>query len=809
VLERLQREGFVRVRVDGQIQELNPKEPIRLDPKATHTVEVVVDRIVIAEGVRVRLADSVETALRWGEGRLKVLHQAPDRPTDPWTETLHSTRMFSPATGRSFDTPTPQHFSFNSPKGACSVCHGLGQKMVFDPSLIVPDETKTLEDGAVQPYRRMGGKKMVSYYKGLIKGVAQHCEAPLDRPWKELSERFRQTLMHGSGVDEVEFWFMSGGAPKKTRKPFEGVLPNLERLYADSESEFTRNRLKAYMTLHPCDACRGRRLRPEMLAVTLGSESLPGSRVPGRSIADFCGLSIAEAHSFLAGLSMSDLQRRIAGEVILEIRKRLGFMVEVGLGYLTLDRESGSLSGGEAQRIRLATQIGAGLVGVLYILDEPSIGLHQRDNDRLLETVRRLRDAGNSVLVVEHDEDTIRAADYVLDMGPGAGIHGGELVAQGTPAEIMAHPRSSTGRYLSGDLCIPVPRHRVEPREDKGWIEILGATENNLRNVDARIPLGTMTCVTGVSGSGKSTLIDDILRRTLFRQWYGSKERPGAHREIRNLELLEKCIVIDQAAIGRTPRSNPATYTGMFNEIRDLFASVATARVRGYNAGRFSFNVKGGRCEKCEGDGLLKIEMHFLPPVYVTCEACAGKRYNRETLEITYKGLNIADVLQLTVDEAVSFFRAVPKLHAPSLTLAEVGLGYLRLGQSATTLSGGEAQRLKLAAELSRRQTGRVLYLLDEPTTGLHFQDIAKLLEVLFKLRDGGNTLVVIEHNLDVIKTADWVIDLGPEGGSGGGQIIAQGTPETVAATPGSHTGRYLTRVLRQKPSPPSRSNRG
>ena len=809
VLERLQREGFVRVRVDGQIQELNPKEPIRLDAKATHTVEVVVDRIVMAEGVRVRLADSVETALRWGEGRLKVLHQAPDRPTDPWTETLHSTRMYSPATGRSFDTPTPQHFSFNSPKGACPVCHGLGQKMVFDPSLIVPDETKTLEDGAVQPYRRMGGKKMVSYYKGLIKGVAKHCEAPLDQPWKDLSEKARQTLMHGSGTDEVEFWFMSGGAPKKTSKPFEGVLPNLERLYADSESEFTRNRLKAYMTLHPCDACRGRRLRPEMLAVTLGTETSVGSLVPGRSIADFCGLSIAEAHSVLAGLSMSDLQRRIAGEVILDIRKRLGFLVEVGLGYLTLDRESGSLSGGEAQRIRLATQIGAGLVGVLYILDEPSIGLHQRDNDRLLETVRRLRDAGNSVIVVEHDEDTIRAADYVLDMGPGAGIHGGELVAHGTPAEIMAHPRSSTGRYLSGDLCIPVPRHRVEPREDKGWIEILGATENNLRNVDARIPLGTMTCVTGVSGSGKSTLIDDILRRTLFRQWYGSKERPGAHREIRNLELLEKCIVIDQAAIGRTPRSNPATYTGMFNEIRDLFASVATARVRGYNAGRFSFNVKGGRCEKCEGDGLLKIEMHFLPPVYVTCEACGGKRYNRETLEITYKGLNIADILQLTVDEAVSFFRAVPKLHAPSLTLAEVGLGYLRLGQSATTLSGGEAQRLKLAAELSRRQTGRVLYLLDEPTTGLHFQDIAKLLEVLFKLRDGGNTLVVIEHNLDVIKTADWVIDLGPEGGSGGGQIIAQGTPETVAATPGSHTGRYLTRVLRQKPSPPSPSNRG
>ncbi|MCE2827262.1 MAG: excinuclease ABC subunit UvrA [Verrucomicrobium sp.] len=809
VLERLQREGFVRVRVDGKILELNPKEPIRLDPKASHSVDVVVDRIVIAEGVRVRLADSVETALRWGEGRLKVLHQAPDRPADPWTETLHSTRMFSPATGRSFDTPTPQHFSFNSPKGACPVCHGLGQKMVFDPALIVPDEGKSLEDGAVQPYRRMGGKKMASYYKGLLKGVAQHCGAPMDRPWKELPEAARRALMHGTGTDEVDFWFVSGGVPKKTRKPFEGVLPNLERLYAESESEFTRNRLKAYMTLQPCDACGGRRLRPEMLAVTLGQERLPGSQVPGRSIADFCALSIAEAHAFLGGLTLNDLQRRIAGEVVLEIRKRLGFMVEVGLGYLTLDRESGSLSGGEAQRIRLATQIGAGLVGVLYILDEPSIGLHQRDNDRLLETLRRLRDAGNSVLVVEHDEDTIRAADHVLDLGPGAGVHGGELVAQGTPEAIMASARSVTGRYLSGDLSIPVPRHRVDPREDKGWIEILGATENNLRDVDARIPLGTLTCVTGVSGSGKSTLVDDILRRALFRQWYGSKERPGAHREIRNLERLEKCIVIDQAAIGRTPRSNPATYTGMFNEIRDLFASVATARVRGYDAGRFSFNVQGGRCEKCEGDGVLKIEMHFLPPVYVTCEACGGRRYNRETLEITYKGLNIADVLQLTVDEAVNFFRAVPKLHAPCLTLAEVGLGYLRLGQSATTLSGGEAQRLKLAAELSRRQTGRVLYLLDEPTTGLHFQDIAKLLEVLFRLRDGGNTLVVIEHNLDVIKTADWVIDLGPEGGSGGGRIVAQGTPETVAATPGSHTGRYLTRVLRQKPIPGHRPKSG
>ena len=818
VLERLAREGFVRARVDGQIIELIANKPVRLDAKAKHTIEVVVDRVVIADGVRTRLSDSIETALRWGESRLLVLHQPPDSP-DPnrWLETLHSTRMYSPATGRSFDTPTPQHFSFNSPKGACPVCHGLGQKLVFDPTLIVPDETKSLEDGAVKPYRGLGGKKMVVYYKGLLKGVATHYGAPLDAPWKDLKPEFKERLLNGTGEDEIEFWFMHAGAPRKTKKVFEGVLPNLQRLYAESESEFTRNRLKNYMTLSPCDACGGRRLKPDVLAITLpnaecgmrnaewaAARSIPNSElrtphsaVPGLSIADFGRLSIAEADTFLAGLPLTEFQRKVAGDVIREVRARLGFLLEVGLGYLTLDRESGTLSGGEAQRIRLATQIGAGLMGVLYVLDEPSIGLHQRDNDRLLATLKHLRDLGNTVLVVEHDEDTIRAADHVVDMGPGAGTNGGEIVAQGTVAEILAHPKSTTGRYLRGDLKIELPRQRNAPREEKGWIEVVGARENNLRNVHARFPLGLFTCVTGVSGSGKSTLVDDILRRAIFRQWYGSKEKPGLHDELRGLELFEKCVVVDQSPIGRTPRSNPATFTGMFNEIRDLFASLPAARVRGYETGRFSFNVKGGRCEKCEGDGLLKIEMHFLPPVFVTCESCGGKRYNRETLEITYKGLNIADVLNMTVDEAVHFFRAVPKLHEVTQTLAEVGLGYIRLGQSATTLSGGEAQRLKLAAELSRRQTGRTLYLLDEPTTGLHFADVAKLLEVLFRLRASGNTLIVIEHNLDVIKTADWVIDLGPEGGGRGGQIVAEGPPERIAAAPASHTGSYLARMLK------------
>jgi excinuclease ABC subunit A len=620
--------------------------------------------------------------------------------------------------------------------------------------------------------------------------------------------------MRGSGDTEIEFTFWRAGKQSRITRPFEGVIPNLERLYAESESEFTRNRLKAFMAPQFCDACNGRRLKPEILAVRVGvplGEAVPAAldkpaaddvgklAFPGLSIMDICALSVEAADDFFAGLRLTEFQQKIAAEILKEIRARLGFLKNVGLGYLTLDRESGTLSGGEAQRIRLATQIGAGLVGVLYILDEPSIGLHQRDNDRLLHTLRGLRDLGNSVLVVEHDSDTIRAADYILDLGPGAGVRGGELVAAGSLEEILRHPQSLTGRYLTGELSIAVPRQRIKPNGEKGWLEVLGAAENNLRNIDVRIPLGTFTCVTGVSGSGKSTLVDDILRRALFRKFFGSKERPGAHRQLRGFEMLDKVIVIDQTPIGRTPRSNPATYTGMFNHIRDLFSRLPAAKIRGYESGRFSFNVKGGRCEKCQGDGVLEIEMNFLPPVYVTCEACGGQRYNRETLEINYKGKNIADVLDMTVDEAATFFRAVPQIYDPLLTLAEVGLGYIRLGQAGTTLSGGEAQRVKLAAELSRKATGRTLYILDEPTTGLHFHDVAKLLEVLFKLRAAGNTLLVIEHNLDVIKTADWVIDLGPEGGAAGGRIVAEGPPEVIASCPESHTGQYLKSVLEKR----------
>jgi excinuclease ABC subunit A len=805
VVERLGREGFVRARIDGELVELTSNIRIKLDPKQKHTIEAVVDRLVMDDKIRVRLSDSVETALRWGEGRLLALHQPPStESSSKWVETLHSNRSYSPATGMSFEPLTPKHFSFNSPAGACPVCHGLGQKMVFDEGLIVPDPEKSLDQGAVLPWRR-GGKRMVVYYKAMLRGVAQHYQQNLEVPYQSLPEEFKRTLMWGSGTTEVDFNFWRAGKMSKTTRPFEGVIPNLERLYQESESEFTRNRLKSFMSPQFCDACGGQRLKPEILAVTIGEAdantkfgipNVKAPSIPGLSIMEVCSLSIEAADGFFGQLKLTDFQQKIATDIIREVRARLGFLKNVGLGYLTLNRESGTLSGGEAQRIRLATQIGAGLVGVLYILDEPSIGLHQRDNERLLKTLEGLRNLGNSVLVVEHDEDTIRRADYILDLGPGAGVRGGEVVAAGTLPELLAAPHSLTAKYLTRELTIPVPKKRVKPSVDRGWLEVLGARENNLQNIDARIPLGTLTCVTGVSGSGKSTLVDDILRRALFRKFHGSKERPGVYRELKGFENLDKVIVIDQTPIGRTPRSNPATYTGMFNHIRDLFAKLPAARIRGYEAGRFSFNVKGGRCEKCQGDGLIKIEMHFLPPVYVTCEACSGRRYNRETLEISYKGMNIADVLAMTVDEAVTFFRAVPQIYDPCLTLADVGLGYIGLGQSATTLSGGEAQRIKLAAELSRKATGKTLYILDEPTTGLHFHDVAKLLEVIFKLRAAGNTLLVIEHNLDVIKTADWVIDLGPEGGSGGGRIVAQGTPEEVARGAGSFTGQYLSRIL-------------
>ena len=807
VVDRLGREGFARARIDGEVVELTSGTRLRLDPAKAHDIEAVVDRWVVDDKTRARLGDSVETALTWGQGVMLTLHETQEPGgAKSWVERLHSNRNLSPATGRVYESLTPKHFSFNAPAGACPVCHGLGQKMVFDDGLVVPDPARSLESGAILPWRR-GGKRMIVYYKALLRGVCEHYGQSLETPYSALPDDFKSVLLHGSGEVEVGFTFYRAGKAGKTTRPFEGVVPHLERLYHESESEFTRNRLKAFMSPRFCDSCGGRRLKPEILAVRLGettpaapaTRTLPGvPPLPGLSIMDLCGLSVDAADAFLAALRLTEFQETIAREPIREIRARLGFLRNVGLGYLTLARESGTLSGGEAQRIRLATQIGAGLVGVLYILDEPSIGLHQRDNDQLLQTLRRLRDLGNSVVVVEHDADTMRQADYLIDLGPGAGVHGGEVVAAGTLAEVLAHPTSLTARYLTGELSIATPRLRVQPTAERGWIEIVGATENNLKNINVRLPLGHLIAVTGVSGSGKSTLVDDILRRALFRHFHGSKERPGAHRAILGLEGIDKVIVIDQTPIGRTPRSNPATYTGIMDQIRGLFARLPAAKIRGYESGRFSFNVKGGRCEKCEGDGLIKIEMHFLPPVYVMCEACNGRRYNRETLEISYKGKNIADVLALTVDEASVFFRAVPAVHDTLETLVEVGLGYLALGQAATTLSGGEAQRVKLASELCRKATGHTLYILDEPTTGLHFHDVAKLLEVLFRLRAAGNTIVVIEHNLDVIKTADWVIDLGPEGGDGGGRIVAQGTPEQVAAVPESHTGRYLAPLLTQ-----------
>ena len=827
VVEKLRREGFVRARFDGKIAEL--EQPPRLDKARAHTIEAVIDRLKISDAIKTRLTDSLELALKTGNGVVTVLFG----PSDAITEELFlSNQNFDPETGYRYAEITPRHFSFNSPQGACPVCDGLGTESVFDPALLIPDGSVTLEEMPVAPWRRASAA-LAKLYKGQLTALAAAFNEPVSRPYRECSDAFQHALIHGTGDEKIAFTATRQGKTVTSERPFEGLIAQLTRLHDESKSELTRHRLHQYMTRITCRTCAGARLRPEVLAVTLGgppsftmtlpSKSMPGAAVPaagsvapvsssgaeapgktsaakdscpkaGLNIAQFSHLSISAAQKWLEEWTLTPQEEKIGGEVRREILLRLGFLNHVGLGYLGLDRESGTLSGGEAQRIRLATQIGSKLTGVLYILDEPSIGLHQRDNERLLDTLREMRDLGNTVIVVEHDEDTIRAADYLVDMGPYAGVRGGQIVAAGTVAEVLANPKSLTGQFLNGTQSIRVPKTRLPT--SNGFVRVVNARENNLRNVTVGFPIGLMTCVTGVSGSGKSTLVNDVLCRALFRHFYLSKEAPGAHDGIDGLDLIDKAIVIDQTPIGRTPRSNPLTYTGAFNSIRDLFAQLPSSRVRGYGPGRFSFNVKGGRCEHCEGDGVRKIEMNFLPPVYVTCEACGGRRFNRETLEITYKGLNIADVLAMTVDDGLNFFRNVPAAADKLDALAAVGLGYLHLGQQATTLSGGEAQRVKLAAELAKRATGRTMYIMDEPTSGLHFADIEQLLGVLFKLRNAGNTLVIIEHQLDVIKCADYVIDLGPEGGEGGGQIVAKGTPEFVAAQAASHTGRFLQKAL-------------
>jgi len=797
VLEKLAREGFVRARINGELAELEANSRFKLDPKKRHSIEVVVDRLVVSDKARGRLTDSVETCLKWGEGKLIALHQTPDLDRSQWRESRLSNRLTSPATGKSYEPMTPRHFSFNSPYGACPACSGLGQRPVFDEGLMVGDPDKSLEDGVILPWTK-GGARMVAHYNGLLKALAAHYRAEMDKPYRRLAKRFREVLFHGSRDERIEFPFIRGGKQTTTTKSFDGIIANLTRLYEETSSETTRRRLRAFMSPQTCEVCSGQRLREVVLAVTLRSANQPGGewRFGGLSIMNVCQLSIDDALRFFDGLELDELGQKIAADVVHEITSRLGFLQDVGLGYLTLNRTSDTLSGGEAQRIRLATQIGAGLVGVLYILDEPSIGLHARDNEQLLYTLEGLRDLGNTLLVVEHDEETIRRAEHVIDMGPGAGLHGGEVVASGPLHRVLGDKKSLTAKYLRGDYKIEVPDRRIGPNMARGFLEVIGAAENNLRDVHLKLPLGTFTCVTGVSGSGKSTLVDDVLRRALFRKFYNSKDRPGRFKTLCGEEALGRVIVVDQSPIGRTPRSNPATYTGIFNQIRDLFAGLPASKIRGYGASRFSFNVKGGRCEKCQGGGLLKIEMNFLPPIYVTCESCNGRRYNRETLEIHYKGRNIADVLDMTVDEAMTFFRAFPKICDPCATLSDVGLGYLKLGQQGTTLSGGEAQRVKLATELTKQSRDHALFILDEPTTGLHFHDVARLLDVLARLRDANNTLLVIEHNMDVIKSADWVIDLGPEGGDDGGRIVAEGPPERIAAAPGSHTGRFLAAAL-------------
>ena len=776
VLEQIRREGYVRVRIDGELHDLG--EEIMLEKQKKHTIEIVVDRLVVREGMESRLADSLETALHAGEGVVYV--QVVDGELLMFSENFACVDC-----GISLPEIAPRMFSFNSPFGACPVCTGLGSHKEFDPALVVPDPTLSVADGVFAPL----SKNPNSYGMRAITALLAAHDYDAHTPWNRMDKKTQKMLLYGSD-EYVSFQYTNMfGEEKEYHVPYEGVLPALTRRYRETDSEEMRESYEDYMTDTPCSACHGARLKPEALAVTVG----------GKNIAALTALTIREADAFLmaAEQDFTPREAKIAGEILKEIHARLHFLLDVGLDYLTLSRAASTLSGGEAQRIRLATQIGSGLMGVLYILDEPSIGLHQRDNNRLLATLRHLRDLGNTLIVVEHDEDTMYAADHIIDIGPGAGEHGGEVVAEGTAAEIMKNPASITGQYLSRKQFIPVPAER---RRGNGYfLEIVGAAENNLKDVNVKFPLGTLTLVTGVSGSGKSTLVNEILYRGVASRLYRAKGKPGKHKKIKGLEHIDKVINIDQQPIGRTPRSNPATYTGVFDAIRELFSQVSESRMRGYKAGRFSFNVKGGRCEACRGDGILKIEMQFLPDVYVPCEVCKGARYNRETLEVHYKGKTIAEVLDMTIDEAVEFFANVPRIARKLEIIRDVGLGYIRLGQPATTLSGGEAQRVKLATELARRSTGKTLYILDEPTTGLHAADIHKLLLILQRLVDGGDTVVVIEHNLDVIKTADHIIDLGPEGGTGGGTIVAQGTPEEIVKVKASYTGQFLRPLLEEK----------